>query len=87
MACAQAAQFPDLAANVRERTTLRVRSALGDRLARLALDGRRLSRCDPELAADHFLSLITGSLEYRSAATLDTAADPTVDVFLRAYGK
>ncbi|MFG2127082.1 TetR/AcrR family transcriptional regulator [Streptomyces sp. NPDC048751] len=86
LACAQAAQFPDLAASVRERTVLQVRSALADRLARLALDGR-LSRCDPELAAEHFLSLITGSLEYRSSAALDSVADPVVDVFLRAYGK
>ncbi|MFJ5116106.1 TetR/AcrR family transcriptional regulator C-terminal domain-containing protein [Streptomyces sp. NPDC088551] len=31
-----------------------VRSALADRLARLARDGR-LRRCDPELAAEHFL--------------------------------
>lgn len=86
LACAQAAQFPDLAAGVRERTTLRVRSALADRLARLALD-RRLGRCDPELAAEHFLSLVTGSLEYRSGAVPDTVADSAVNVFLRAYGK
>ncbi|AQU70088.1 TetR/AcrR family transcriptional regulator [Streptomyces niveus] len=86
LACAQAAQFPDLAANVRERTALRVRSALADRLARLALDGH-LRRCDPELAAEHFLSLITGSLEYRPGAAPDTVADTAVDVFLRAYGK
>jgi hypothetical protein len=82
LACAQAAQFPDLAASVRERTTLQVRSALADRLA---LDGR-LSRCGPELAAEHFLSLITGSLVYRSGAALDSVAGPAVDVFLRAYG-
>ncbi|MFD6341103.1 TetR/AcrR family transcriptional regulator C-terminal domain-containing protein [Streptomyces sp. NPDC060131] len=54
-------------------------SALADGLA---LDGR-LRGCDPELAAEHFLSLIIGSLEYRSSAAPDTA----VDVFLRAYGK
>ncbi|MEU3609515.1 TetR/AcrR family transcriptional regulator [Streptomyces sp. NPDC035033] len=86
LAWAQAAQFPDLAAYVHERTALRVRSALADRLARLTLDGR-LRGCDPELAAEHFLSLITGSLEYRPSATPDSLADPTVDVFLRAYGR
>ncbi|MFH8791040.1 TetR/AcrR family transcriptional regulator [Streptomyces sp. NPDC017941] len=85
LACAQAVQFPELAASVRERTVLRPRSALADRLARLTLDGR-LRACDPELAAEHFLSLLTGSLEYRSDAAPDTAADTAVDVFLRAYG-
>ncbi|MFJ9495270.1 TetR/AcrR family transcriptional regulator [Streptomyces sp. NPDC101224] len=82
LACAQAVQFPDLAASVRERTALRVRSALADRLARLALAGR-LRPCDPEVAAEHFLSLLTGPLEYRPDADPDTA----MDVFLRAYGR
>jgi len=86
LAYAQAAQFPDLAATVRERTALRVHSALADRLARLALAGR-LRPCDPELAAEHFLSLLTGPLEYRPDATSDTDADTATDVFLRAYGK
>nr|WP_276327117.1 TetR/AcrR family transcriptional regulator C-terminal domain-containing protein [Streptomyces viridochromogenes] len=86
LASAQAAQFPDLAASVRERTALRVRSALADRLARLALAGR-LRPCDPELAAEHFLSLLTGPMEYRPDAAPDTVADTAIDVFLRAYGK
>ena len=86
LAAAQAAQFPDLAASVRERTALRVRSALADRLARLALAGR-LRPCDPELAAEHFLSLLTGPLEYRPTAAPDSVADTAIDVFLRAYGK
>ncbi|MGW3644744.1 TetR/AcrR family transcriptional regulator [Streptomyces sp. NPDC000878] len=85
LARAQATQFPDLAATVRERTALRVRSALADRLARLALAGR-LRPCDPELAAEHFLSLLTGPLEYRPDATSDTDAATATDVFLRAYG-
>ncbi|WEV26741.1 TetR/AcrR family transcriptional regulator [Streptomyces sp. 71268] len=85
LACAQAAQFPDLAASVRERTALRVRSALADRLARLALAGH-LRASDPELAAEHFLSLLTGPLEYRPTADPDTVAASAVDVFLRAYG-
>ncbi len=86
LAWAQAAQFPDLATGVRERTTLRVRSALADRLARLSLDGR-LGRCDPDLAAEHFLSLVTGSLEYRPGTeTVAADADAAVSVFLRAYG-
>jgi len=85
LARAQATQFPDLAATVRERTALRVRSALADRLARLALAGH-LRPCDPELAAEHFLSLLTGPLEYRPDATSDTDAATATDAFLRAYG-
>ncbi|WP_030781510.1 TetR/AcrR family transcriptional regulator [Streptomyces sp. NRRL S-920] len=86
LASADAAQFPDLAASVRERTTLRVRSALADRLARLALAGR-LRPCDPEVAAEHFLSLLAGPLEYRPDADPDTVAVQATEVFLRAYGK
>ncbi|MEU3899448.1 TetR/AcrR family transcriptional regulator C-terminal domain-containing protein [Streptomyces sp. NPDC045251] len=86
LACAQAVQFPDLAASVRERTALRVCSALADRLGRLALAGR-LRPCDPELAAEHFLSLLTGPLDYRPDAAPDTVADTATDAFLRAYGK
>lgn len=86
LAGAQATQFPDLAASVRERTTLRVRSSLADRLARLVLAGH-LRTCDPELAAEHFLSLLTGASEYRPDADPDTVTDTSVDVFLRAYGK
>ncbi|MFF4276725.1 TetR/AcrR family transcriptional regulator C-terminal domain-containing protein [Streptomyces sp. NPDC001536] len=85
LACAQAAQFPDLAVSVHERTALRVRCALADRLARLVLAGH-LRPCAPELAAEHFLVLLTGPLEYRPDAAPDTVADAAVDVFLRAYG-
>lgn len=85
LACAQAAQFPDLAATVRERTALRIRCALADRLARLVLAGR-LRPCDPELAAEHFLVLLTGPLEYRPDAAPDTLAETAVTIFLRAYG-
>ncbi|WTX00053.1 TetR/AcrR family transcriptional regulator [Streptomycetaceae bacterium NBC_01309] len=86
LACAQETQFPDLAASVRERTALRVRSALADRLARFVLAGH-LRSCDLELAAEHFLSLLTGPLEYRPDADPDTLATAAVDVFLRAYGR
>ncbi|OKJ02965.1 TetR/AcrR family transcriptional regulator [Kitasatospora sp. CB01950] len=85
LAIAEAGRFPDLAASVRERTTLRIRSALADRLARLALAGR-LRPCDPELAAEHLLALLTGPLEYRPDADPATIADAAVEVFLRAYG-
>ncbi|MFD7639175.1 TetR/AcrR family transcriptional regulator C-terminal domain-containing protein [Kitasatospora sp. NPDC059795] len=85
LAGAEAGRFPDLAASVRERTILRIRSALADRLARLALAGR-LRPCDPELAAEHLLALLTGPLEYRPDADPAAIADAAVEVFLRAYG-
>ncbi|WP_380279093.1 TetR/AcrR family transcriptional regulator [Kitasatospora purpeofusca] len=86
LASAEAARFPDLPASVRGRTALRIRSALADRLARLALAGR-LRPCEPELAAEHFLALLTGPLEYRPDADPDAVADAAAEVFLRAYGE
>lgn len=85
LAGAEAERFPDLAASVRERTALRIRSALADRLARLVLAGR-LRPCDPEVAAEHFLVLLTGPLEYRPDAAPAALADAAVEVFVRAYG-
>ncbi|MFF2662310.1 TetR/AcrR family transcriptional regulator C-terminal domain-containing protein [Kitasatospora sp. NPDC058032] len=82
---AEAARFPDLPASARERTALRLRSALADRLARLVLTGR-LRACDPETAAEHFLALLTGPLEYRPDADPEAVAEAAVEVFLRAYG-
>lgn len=83
---AGAQEFPHLAASVRERTALRLRSALADRLARLVLAGH-LRSCDPEPAAENFLALLTGPLQYRPDADPDTLAADAVDVFLRAYGR
>ena len=62
---------------------LRVRSALADRLA---VTGR-LPPCDPELAAQHFPSLLTDPLEYRSDPDADTVADTALDVSPCAYGQ
>ncbi|MFE6777501.1 TetR/AcrR family transcriptional regulator [Streptomyces sp. NPDC057702] len=64
LAGTQATQFPGLAASVHARTAPRVRAALADRLARLSLAGH-LRPCDPDLAAAHFLALLTGPLEYQ----------------------
>ncbi|MFE7194326.1 TetR/AcrR family transcriptional regulator [Kitasatospora sp. NPDC057541] len=86
LAGAETARFPDLPASARERTALRLRSALADRLARLVLAGR-LRACDPETAAEHFLALLTGPLEYRPDADPDAVAEAAVEVFLRAYGE
>ncbi|MET8628104.1 TetR/AcrR family transcriptional regulator [Kitasatospora sp. NPDC004669] len=84
LAASPPARFPDLAAGVRERTALRVRAALADRLARLALAGR-LRPCDPDQAAEHLLSLLTGPLDYRPDADPGPLAQAAVDVFVRAY--
>ncbi|MFH8383892.1 TetR/AcrR family transcriptional regulator [Kitasatospora sp. NPDC018058] len=85
LAASEPARFPDLAAGVRERTALRVRAALADRLARLTLAGR-LRACDPDQAAEHLLSLLTGPLDYRPDADPEPLAEAAVEVFLRAYG-
>ncbi|WP_216916646.1 TetR/AcrR family transcriptional regulator [Nocardia noduli] len=90
---AQVAQFPDLIDIVVGRTSDRLGEALADRLARLSLSGR-LRPCDPAVAAEQFLVLITGPMEGRSrlgtrkvaAAEMRAVADTAVDTFLRAYG-
>ncbi|MET8650116.1 TetR/AcrR family transcriptional regulator [Nocardia aurea] len=90
---AQVAQFPDLIDIVVGRTSDRLGEALADRLARLSLSGR-LRPCDPAVAAEQFLVLITGPMEGRSrlgtrkvaVAEMRAVADTAVDTFLRAYG-
>lgn len=89
----QVGGFPDLIEAVQSRTSDRLTEALADRLARLALAGR-LRPCEPTLAAQQFLALLTGPLEARSrlgtrkvtAAETRAVADAAVDTFLRAYG-
>ncbi|GAA2301280.1 TetR/AcrR family transcriptional regulator [Streptomyces kunmingensis] len=90
---AQVARFPDLIEVVQGCTSLRISEALADRLSRLTVSGR-LRPCDPELAAEQLLALITGPLEVRSRlgtrrigpAELRELADAAVDTFLHAYG-
>ncbi|KAA9160121.1 TetR/AcrR family transcriptional regulator [Amycolatopsis acidicola] len=92
LAYAQASRFPDLIDVVRERTSHRLGEALADRLARLSLAGR-LRSCDPSVAAEQFLALLTGPMEARShlgtrtvsAAETRAVANAAVDTFLRAY--
>ncbi|RCV57805.1 TetR/AcrR family transcriptional regulator [Marinitenerispora sediminis] len=89
---AQVARFPDLIEFVQERTSHRLADALADRLARLSLAGR-LRPCDPGVAAEQFLALLTGPMEARSrlgtreVSDIDgrTVATAAVDTFLRAY--
>ncbi|GAA2280545.1 MULTISPECIES: hypothetical protein [Kitasatospora] len=38
------------------------------------------------MAAEHFLVLLTGPLEYRPGADPDAIADAAVEFLLRAYG-
>ncbi|MEU8703123.1 TetR/AcrR family transcriptional regulator [Streptomyces sp. NPDC048680] len=90
---AQVGGFPDLIETVQERTHGRLGEALADRLARLSLAGR-LRPCDPALAAEQLLALLTGPMEARSrlgtravpAAETRAVAEAAVDTFLRAYG-
>ncbi|MET9592110.1 TetR/AcrR family transcriptional regulator [Streptomyces sp. NPDC006516] len=90
---AQVARFPDLIEVVQGRTSVRIAEAMADRLARLSLSGH-LRPCDPVLAAEQLLALITGPLETRSRlgtrvvtkAEMRTLAEAAVDTFLRAYG-
>ncbi|MEV0360413.1 TetR/AcrR family transcriptional regulator [Nocardia sp. NPDC050697] len=85
--------FPELLDEIQDATSVRLRSALADRLARLTLAGQ-LRTPDPDIAADQLLALLTGVLESRSrlgsrelpAAELDTIATAAVRTFLSAYG-
>ncbi|MFI9503278.1 TetR/AcrR family transcriptional regulator [Nocardia sp. NPDC052566] len=84
--------FPELAESVHRRTAARLTDALADRLAQLMLS-QRLRSCPPDLAAEQFLSLLTGPMEHRSrlstyevpAADITSIAHAGVDTFLRAY--
>ncbi|MFI6700093.1 TetR/AcrR family transcriptional regulator [Streptomyces sp. NPDC050509] len=90
---AQVAGFPDLIEMVQDRTATRLTEALADRLARLSLAGR-LRPCDPAVAAEQLLALLTAPMEARTrlgtrkvpAAETRTVARAAVDTFLRAYG-
>ncbi|MEW2131193.1 TetR/AcrR family transcriptional regulator [Streptomyces sp. NPDC005435] len=89
---AQVTRFPDLIEAVQDLTSVRIAEAMADRLARLTLSGR-LRPCEPALAAEQLLALITGPLETRSrlgtrkpgTAEMRALAEAAVDTFLRAY--
>jgi AcrR family transcriptional regulator len=89
---AQVARFPDLIEVVQGYTAVRIAEAMADRLARLTVSGQ-LRPCDPALAAEQLLALVTGPLETRSrlgtrkvtAAEMRELARSAVDTFLRAY--
>ncbi|MFC9424568.1 TetR/AcrR family transcriptional regulator [Streptomyces sp. NPDC056987] len=90
---AQVAGFPDLTETVQDRTGSRLTEALADRLARLSLAGR-LRPCDPSVAAEQLLALLTAPMESRTklgtrkvpVAETRAVARSAVDTFLRAYG-
>ncbi|MFE3738048.1 TetR/AcrR family transcriptional regulator [Streptomyces sp. NPDC059134] len=90
---AQVTGFPELTDAVQDRTGSRLTEALADRLARLSLAGR-LRPCDPAVAAEQLLALLTAPVEARTrlgtrevpAAETRAVAKAAVDTFLRAYG-
>lgn len=90
---AEAARFPDLFDDALHRGGSRVHSTLAGRLARLAHRGR-LSINDPDIAAGHFLALVSGDLPALSALGTREVTDEDlrasiaagVDTFLRAFG-
>lgn len=89
---AQLVHFPDLAADVHQRTSVRLGEALADRFAQLRLSGH-LRPCDPAQAAEQFLALLTAPMEARSrlgsrnvpATEVRAVAGAAVETFLRAY--
>ncbi|MEV6925141.1 TetR/AcrR family transcriptional regulator [Dactylosporangium sp. NPDC051485] len=89
---AEISRFPDLIDLVPGRTSGRLSEAIADRFARLAVSGY-LRPCDPVLAAEQFLGLLTVPAEERSrmgtrkvpAAEVRTISTAAVDTFLRAY--
>lgn len=90
---AEVLRMPQLLEIVQDGTSDKVRDALADRLARLALAGR-LRITDPTTAAEHFAALLTAPLEARSrlgtrpipADELAAVTQGAVRVFLGAYG-
>ncbi|WP_440899132.1 TetR/AcrR family transcriptional regulator [Actinosynnema sp.] len=93
LALGNAALFPELVGEVHRRTSAATAAALADRLAWLVLSGA-LSRCEPDRAAGHLLSLVDGALDARSAwgsralptAEARAAGEDAAEVFLRAHG-
>jgi TetR/AcrR family transcriptional regulator, mexJK operon transcriptional repressor len=85
--------FPKLLEIVYGRTASQLAAGLAGQLAQLSLSGH-LRLCDPTVAAEQFLALLTGPMEDRSwlgtrkvpAAELRAVANAAVDTFLRAYG-
>jgi AcrR family transcriptional regulator len=89
---AEAARFPDLFDEALTQGGARVHSALAGRLARLANAGH-LAIDAPDVAAGHFLALVSGDLPTLSAlgtrkvrpAELRAVIAAGVDTFLRAF--
>ncbi|MCX4674033.1 TetR/AcrR family transcriptional regulator [Streptomyces sp. NBC_01433] len=85
------ARFPETLDIVSASGPHRINEALADRMARLMLSGR-LRSTDPDLAAEQFMALLTGSMEARSRMgtrtigedELRSVAHASVDTFLRA---
>ncbi len=89
---AEAGRFPDLFDEALAHGGSRVRSTLAGRLARLSNRGH-LDIDEPDIAAAHFLALVSGDLPELSAfgtrevadAELRAAIAAGIDTFLRAF--
>lgn len=92
LAQGQAGRFPDVFEAVARSTSRPLAEALAARFAALS-DAGRLRACDPAVAAEQFLALLTGPMQARSrsgtrrvsAAAVRDVAHAGVDTFLRAY--
>ncbi|WP_249265570.1 MULTISPECIES: TetR/AcrR family transcriptional regulator [unclassified Pseudonocardia] len=93
LACAESSQFPELHHVVTAATEAPIRRALGDKIARWTLRGE-LRAQDPDVAAEQFLALVAGPLEFDFAQGTRIPADDrssavvraAVTTFLRAFG-
>ena len=88
-------QFPDIGSAYYEAGPKQMLDALSQWMAREERLGRLDTGGDPQVAAEHFLSLITGHVEARgllgvgiemSSAEIERRARFCADVFMRAFG-
>jgi TetR/AcrR family transcriptional repressor of mexJK operon len=88
-------QFPEMGQAYYEAGPKKMVDALSQWIAREERLGRLDTGGDPQIAAEHFLSLITGQIETKGLLGLSTEMSPTeierrakfcADIFMRAFG-
>lgn len=88
-------QFPDIGRAYYEAGPKQMLDALSQWMAREERLGRLDTGGDPQMAAEHFLSLITGHIEAKGLLGIGAEMSPTeierrakfcADVFMRAFG-
>ena len=88
-------QFPEMGQAYYEAGPKQMVDALSLWIAREERLGRLDTGGDPQLAAEHFLSLITGQIETKGLLGLSVEMSPTeierrarfcADIFMRAFG-